>query len=90
LEYYKALHVDIPIGIKDLVSADSKALGIPAYKLYRKILEDFIRKPAAERKKIYTIKRRASRESICTGHKGTTGKDGSDPCQSEDRNGSQN
>jgi len=64
LEELKALHVDIPIGIKELVSADSKALGISAYKLYIKILEDFIHKPAAERKKIYTIRRRASREAI--------------------------
>ena len=58
MEEMKTLRVEIPVGIKDVISADSKALGIPAYKLYIKILEEFIYRPALDRKKTYTRRKK--------------------------------
>lgn len=58
LEEMKTLHVSIPAMLKDVITADSKALGIPACKLYPKILEDFVYKTALERKKIYTRRKK--------------------------------
>ncbi len=53
MEELTPLRLSIPSVIRDLVKSDSKALGIPAYSLYIKILEDFVRKSAKERKSIY-------------------------------------
>jgi len=59
LDQLRPLRVDMPVAVKDAIKADSAALGIPAYTLYRKILEDFVSKPARDRKKVY-LKRRSS------------------------------
>lgn len=53
MEEMKPLRVDMPVRIKELITADSKALGITAKQLYIQILEDFVRKKASERKSIY-------------------------------------
>lgn len=58
MEELRTLRIDVPAGIKELIKSDSKALGIPACTLYIKILEDFIRKDADDRKYIYLIRRR--------------------------------
>ena len=52
------LRIPIPVGIREVVKADSKALGIPGYLLYEKIIENFIYKSAAERKRIYLGRRK--------------------------------
>ena len=62
LEELKTLQVVVPARIKELVKADSQALGISASKLYVKILEDFIRKDAPKRKSIYIRRYRGSKQ----------------------------
>ena len=62
MEELSTLRIDIPVYIKDIIKADSQALGLPAYKLYIKILEDFIRKTATDRKTIYIRRRRGRKQ----------------------------
>jgi len=58
LEKLTPLRFDVPSSIRDFIKADSKALGIPAYTLYLKILQDFVKKTAKERKSIYIRRKR--------------------------------
>ena len=51
------LSVKIPTEYKEVIMADSKALGIPAYKLVSAIVEDHIFRSAIDRKKIYLRKK---------------------------------
>lgn len=53
MEQLKGLRIEVEEMIKVNVNHDSQALGIPAYMLYRKILMDFIHKPAEDRKRVY-------------------------------------
>ena len=57
MEDLKTLRIEVEEKIKANVTADSQALGIPAYILYRKILMDFIHKPAEDRKRVYLRKK---------------------------------
>ena len=58
MEQMELLRITIPAGIKEVIREDSEALNIPAYKLYRKIFEEFIYKSAKKRKEIYTRRKR--------------------------------